>query len=201
MTVIGLTGKTGSGKSTVCSELKKQGVFIIDTDVIAREIVEKNSPALEKLYRFFGDDILNKDKTLNRKALAQIAFSCKENTSKLNEITHPYITKKVGEKIDFARAQGFRYCVIDAAALLESECKNFCDVIAVVSASEQTRLERILKRDNLSVDDALKRMNAQKDDEYYLKNADIIIMNNDGDSLELSVKKLFEFLEEKDENN
>ena len=201
MTVIGLTGKTGSGKSTVCSELKKRGVFVIDTDIIAREIVEKNSPALEKLRTFFGNEILNDDATLNRKALAKKAFSSEKNTLKLNEITHPYITKRVVEKIEFARENNYRFCVIDAAALLESECKDFCDIIAVVSASRQTRLKRIIERDSLTEDEALKRMNAQKEDEYYFKNADIIIMNDNDCEIGASVEKLFGFVKEKDEND
>ncbi|MBQ7580838.1 MAG: dephospho-CoA kinase [Clostridia bacterium] len=194
MTVIGLTGKTGSGKSSVCAELKKTNiVYIIDTDVLARKIVEKDMPALNELCGFFGGDILNGDGTLNRKALAKKAFSSEESTEKLNSITHPYITKEVGKEIEFAKENGYEFCVIDAAALLESDCKSFCDVIAVVAADEQTRLERILERDSLDNDSALQRIRAQKNDEYYFKNADIIIMNEGGGSVSESARKLLDF--------
>lgn len=194
MTVIGLTGKTGSGKSIICAELEKRGAFIIDTDKIAREIVEIGSPALKELCAFFGDDILNADKSLNRKVLAKKAFSSKESTSKLNEITHPYIEKKVLEKLEFAKKNSYDISVIDAAALLESDCKNFCNIIAVVTANEETRLRRIIERDSLKEDEALSRIKAQKSDEYYQSNADIIIMNDDGCEIEKSAKRLIDFV-------
>ncbi|MBQ7653488.1 MAG: dephospho-CoA kinase [Clostridia bacterium] len=193
MTVIGLTGKTGSGKSAVCKELEKHGVYIIDTDIIARKIVQKGMPALKKLCSYFGDGILKEDKTLDRKALAGIAFSCEENTKKLNEITHPYINEEVKNEIDFAEKNGYDFCVVDAAALLESECKNFCDFIAVVSASEETRLKRILARDFIDETSAMQRIRAQKEDEYYFQNADIIIMNENSQSVEDNAKKLLDF--------
>lgn len=193
MTVIGLTGKTGAGKSTVSLELEKNGCYIIDGDVIAREIVSKGSPAIIKLAEEFGEDILNDDKTLNRKALARKAFSSEENRQKLNAITHPFITEKMIEKINFAKENGYEFSVIDAAALLESECKKLCDFIAVIHADENVRLERILNRDKISVDDAKIRMKSQKPDEYYFENADIIIMNDLRESVEDLAKKILNF--------
>lgn len=192
MKVIGLTGKTGSGKSTVSQELEKNGFFVIDCDIIAREIVKKGMPALQKLVSFFGRDILNEDEALNRKALAKLAFSSKENTEKLNEITHPFITETVKEKIDFAKEK-YDYCILDGAALIESECRNLCDFLAVVTANESIRKSRIMTRDNIDEKTALLRMNAQKEDEYYLKNADIILENNTENDLKDCYKKLIEF--------
>lgn len=197
MTVIGLTGKTGSGKSSVCLELKKLGAYIIDTDVIARKIVEKDTPALKQLAEHFGDVILNEDGTLNRKALAKLAFSSKEETAKLNSMTHPYISKEVEKEITFAKENGYEFCIIDAAALIESDCKDLCDIIAVVCARENVRLKRILARDGIDEKTAKLRISAQKSDEYYFKNADIIIMNEDAQSVEDNALKLIEFAKEK----
>ena len=196
MKIIGLTGKTGAGKGEVCKILRKYGCYIIDTDKIAREIVEPCSPALKKLSEYFGEDIVDENGFLNRKLLAKRAFSDENKTKKLNEITHPFINEKVKEEIDFADKNGYGFCVIDAPVLLESDCKNFCDIIALVSASESLRLKRILLRDNISEDDAKIRIGAQKSDEYYEENSDIIIMNDKDDNLEEETKKLLKFAEE-----
>lgn len=200
MVVIGLTGKTGSGKSSICKILKSKGFYIIDTDKIAKEIVQKGMPALKKLQKVFGEKILNEEGTLNRKFLAEKAFSSEENRQKLNNATHSFITEKVRLEIENAKKRNFNFCVIDAAVLLESECKNFCDYIAVISCEKSERLKRIMKRDNLDEESANKRIDAQKSDEYYLENADIIIMNEEGSNLEKECERIFEFLEGKNEN-
>lgn len=197
MLVIGLTGKTGSGKSTVSLLLEKNGYFIIDGDKVAREIVQKDTPGLKKLCEVFGEDILNPDKTLNRKLLAKKAFADENSTKKLNETTHPFINEKIKEKIEFADKNGYEVCVLDAAALLESDCRNFCDIVAVVYCDEELRLKRIIERDKISVEDAKLRMNAQKDDEYYFKNADIIIINDEKNNIVEETKKLIDFAEGK----
>ncbi len=177
MTVYGLTGKTGAGKSTVAAFLKEKGFYLIDGDLLARVITEKGKPALRILAETFGDDILFEDGSLDRRALAGKAFASKENTEKLNNITHPAIYDEAVREIKKAQQQGYEKVLFDAAALLESECRNLCSKMVVVTAPEDIRLERILKRDTISKEDALRRMSAQREDEYYLSQADIIIKN------------------------
>ncbi len=177
MIVYGLTGKTGAGKSTVALELEKKGFYIIDGDVIARHITDKGKPALKELSDFFGSDIILSDGTLDRRLLASRAFATEENTAKLNEITHPHIYDECLEEIRKAEEKGYEKALIDAAAILESECRSLCDKIIVVTAPADIRLERILLRDGITEEQALTRMNAQKDDEYYFSRADIIIRN------------------------
>ncbi len=177
MLTIGLTGKTGAGKSTVALYLKEKGCRIIDGDVIARTITEKGSEVLSELQAAFGDDILDSDGRLIRPTLAARAFSSGENTALLNRITHPHIKRKCEAEISLAENEGYTVSVIDAAALLESDIKNLCRKIVVVTAPEEIRLKRILERDNITNEQAMTRIKAQKDDEYYFERADIIIKN------------------------
>ncbi len=177
MLTLGLTGKTGAGKSTVASYLKEKGCYIIDGDVIARQITEKESEVLPLLQKAFGEDILNENGELIRAALAKRAFSSKENTALLNSITHPVIKKRCEDEMTKAESLGYKTALIDAAALLDSDCKELCHKIIVVTAPEKIRLERILARDSISREQAITRINAQQDDEYYFSHADIIIRN------------------------
>ncbi len=177
MIVYGLTGKTGAGKSTVAAMLLEKGFFVIDGDKAARKVTQKGSPVLKTLAKSFGSDIILPDGSLDRGKLAQRAFSSHENTDKLNRITHSAINEIFCKEIERGGEEGFEKCVIDAAALLESPSKSLCEKIIVVHAPLEIRLERILKRDKISVEQAMTRINAQKEDEYYLQKADIIIRN------------------------
>lgn len=175
MLTIGLTGKTGAGKSTVADLLKEKGCYIIDGDVIARQITEKGSEVLPVLQKAFGEDILDENGELIRKTLAKRAFADKESTALLNSITHPVIKRRCKDEMQKAEGLGYKTALIDAAALLDSDCKDLCDKIIVVTAPEEIRLERILQRDGITYEQAMTRINAQKSDEYYFRNADIII--------------------------
>ena len=192
MLIIGLTGKTGAGKTTVASYLKEKGCYIIDGDIIARQITEKGSDVLPVLQKAFGDDILDENGELIRKRLAERAFSSKENTALLNSITHPAITQRFKSELAKAETQGYKTAVIDAAALLESSGKDLCRKIIVVHADKETRLDRILKRDGITTEQAITRINAQKDDDYYLSQAHIIIRTHPPYNLEEEFLKLEE---------
>ena len=194
MLIIGLTGKTGAGKTTVASYLKEKGCYIIDGDIIARQITEKGSEILPVLQKAFGKDILNENGELIRKLLAQRAFSSKDNTKLLNSITHPEIKRRCEKEIAFAEDNGYKIAVIDAAAILEGDCKDLCEKIVVVHADKDTRLERILQRDEITKEQAMTRINAQKDDEYYFSQADIIIYTHPPYNIEEEFLKLEELI-------
>lgn len=173
--IIGLTGPTGSGKSTVREILAQNGLFVIDCDKIARDITEKGSNVVLKLAECFGDDILFEDMSLNRKKLAQKAFSSKENTLLLNSITHPEILSRIENKI---KENIDKIIVLDAPTLFESGADKFCNKILCVLADENIRIDRIISRDNITREQALARISAQKDDDFFIKNCDAVIYNN-----------------------
>ena len=194
MKVYGLTGKTGAGKSTVAEKLEKMGFCVIDGDKIARSITEKGKPAISMLANEFGCDIIEDDGSLNRKLLASRAFKDRESTAKLNAITHPIIKAEFEKELRKAEEEGFSFAVIDAAALLESSCKDLCEKIIVVTAPEKIRLSRVLLRDGITKEQALIRINAQFPDEYYNEKADILIRNYPPyeKEIELKLKELTE---------
>lgn len=194
MLVLGLTGKTGAGKSTVSALLKEKGCFVIDADKVASEILEKGSPVIEKLTQAFGEDIVKYNGEIDKKLLAMRAFASREETEKLNAITHPEIRRIILERIEDAKIEEYEVCVIDAAALLESEVRSDCEKIAVVFAPADVRLKRIIERDNLSVTEAKRRMDAQMSDEFYLENADIIIINDGVVDFDSETEKLLNFI-------
>lgn len=193
--VVGLTGQTGAGKSTVAAKLAEKGLDIIDGDGVAREIMAAGSPVLNKLAAEFGQDIINPDGSLNRKLLASRAFSNRTKTVTLNGITHPAITENVIQKISEAEKKGARAVIIDAAALLESGIAPLCELIAVVTAPVDVRLNRIMDRDGLSRSEALKRINAQLEEDYYCEHADIVLPTYPPANVEGEVKKLIALID------
>lgn len=185
---VGLTGQTGAGKTSIGKLLSENGCEIIDTDKIARSITEKGSPVLSLLAEAFGGDIIENGE-LNRKLLAKRAFSSRENTEKLNGITHPEITRLVKERAEKAFKAG-KTAVIDAAALFESGEDKLCDFTAAVICPEDIRLERIISRDSLTYEQAKTRIKAQYGEEYYTGKADLIIRNYPPYSLNEETEKI-----------
>ena len=174
--LVGLTGKTGAGKSTVSALLKEKGAYIIDGDIIARNVLVDNVVLLKGLIDEFGDGILNLDGTLNRRALAKAAFSTPERTEKLNSIMHPAINDMIFNEAEKA-FEDFDVVIVDAAAIIESGFAEKSDYLVVVHAPVEVRKERIINRDGLTEADAEIRINGQKDDDFYLSKADFVFYN------------------------
>lgn len=178
MKIIGLTGGIGSGKSTVARSLQKHGFPIVDADLIAREIVEPGQPALAELTKEFGEDILNADGSLDRGLLASRAFTNKDTTQRLNNITHPRINQRTQELFDEARENGAEAVIYDMPLLIDKGLHKDMDATIVVHAAEHVRLERLTTKRGLDVDDVRRRINAQIDDETRKQHADILLDNN-----------------------
>jgi len=176
--IVALTGRSGTGKSFACDFLRSKGVPVVIGDVVAREVVEKGSTCLRELVEYFSDLILNNDGTLNRHALADIAFSSEQGTIKLNAITHPYILKRMDEFFDCCQKKGYPYCIVEAAALVESGLIGKCDKIVVIKSDKSIQLDRIKQRDGIDDSQANTRLDAQHSQNEYDRIADIIIENN-----------------------
>jgi dephospho-CoA kinase len=177
--IIGLTGQTGAGKSTVSSIFVKNGFSLIDADRISREIVLPGMPCLEELFDFFGSAIRNPDNTLNRKALAELVFTDQRKLESLNSICHPFITEEILARISHFIAEGHRLILLDAPTLFESQASDFCDLIISVVARPDLRCSRIMKRDNLTETEARNRMDAQLSEEFFIGHSDYVIRNNE----------------------
>ncbi len=176
--VVGMTGPTGSGKSTVGKLLCERGFKIIDADKTARRVTEKGSPTLALLCNAFGDDILLETGELDRAALAKKAFADSESLEKLNSITHPAIIELIEQEIAELAQQGETKIILDAPQLFEANADRLCDFILSVLADRETRLRRIISRDNISAEQANARINAQKPDEFFVDNSDFVIHNS-----------------------
>jgi len=182
--LIGLTGKSGSGKTTAARILTELGAFVADCDIIAHKVLEEDT-VKEKLCENFGSTIFNSDGSIDRKALGSIVFSDSEKLAVLNGIVHGAITKKA---IDMCTASGKDICFIDGSELEASGVDKKCAHIVVIYADEDIRLNRITERDKISKDSALLRIKAQKD---YSKKAIIIKNNGDYDKLKLALTDLY----------
>lgn len=176
--IIGLTGQTGSGKSTLCDILKDNGFYICSCDEIAKEVRSDAKTAI-KIADAFGEDIITEDGTIDKKLLAARAFSSREQIKKLNDIMHPAILALSFERINKALESGYRYAVLDAPQLFESGADKKCDFIVSLIADKETRLKRILSRDNISSEEALSRISVQLDEDYFKEKSDYIIENNE----------------------
>lgn len=178
MKIIGLTGRSGSGKSAFCNILERHGIPCLDTDAVARRVVEKGMPCLDELCIHFGEHILLSNGSLDRKKLGSIAFSDKNALSALNSITHRHITAEVKKWLAECEKNGAVAAVIDAPMLFESRENEICDITVAVVCDEKSRLERIISRDGITREYAEKRMSAQKPDSFFIEKCDHIIYNN-----------------------
>lgn len=179
MLVIGLTGPTGAGKGAVGRLLAAHGAFIIDTDRIAREVVEAGSPTLTALAEAFGQDILRPDGSLDRAALAAKAFQNKETQATLNAITHPAIIARSRALLAACEAP---MAVIDAPLLFEAGMETLCDTTLAVLAPAAVRKARIMARDGIDSTRADARMRVQPDDAFYRDRAAYTIENCDDEA-------------------
>ncbi len=187
--VVGITGGIGSGKTVVSDYFGSLGVPIIDTDIIAREIVELGQPTLNKLVKSFGKEILLDDGNLDRAALRKTAFSNEANTKLLNSITHPAIRLETLKQIDSTHQQ---YCIVVVPLLSpDSPFKEIMQRVLLVTAKRNLKTERVKKRSNLSTKEIDLIMKSQLSDSQRLAFADDVISNDGSISdLYMSIDKL-----------
>ncbi|MCM1059398.1 MAG: dephospho-CoA kinase [Eubacterium sp.] len=176
--VIGLTGQSGAGKTTVCKVFDEKGFAVINADKIARAVMEKGSPCLAEAAECFGNGILREDGSLDRQELADIVFSDREKLNQLNAISYPYITSEILKMINKYGDENKKYVLLDAPTLFESRADDFCDLIISVTAPEKLRAERIAERDGLNAEQIRDRFSSQHTEEFFINHSDFIIKNN-----------------------
>ena len=195
MLIVGLTGGVASGKTAVSRVLREEGAYIIDADQIARELVQPHKPAWNELVRAFGKEILQEDRSVDRKELADKIFADPEQRKVLNQILHPRIkeemdrrTKEIGQKDPEA------IVVIDAPLLVELGVYRKVDQLIVITSTQMQQMERLKERDGRSPEEALRLFSSQMPVEEKVKLADFVIRNEG--SLEETKKRAKEVFKE-----
>ncbi|MCZ6808400.1 MAG: dephospho-CoA kinase [Proteobacteria bacterium] len=173
---IGLTGGIASGKSTVADLFAAHGVAVIDTDVIARQLVEPGKPALDEIRSAFGSRVFDSDGRLDRRSMRELVFSDASRRAQLESILHPRIRAETAAQ---SAAAGGPYQIIVVPLLVESPIRQFMDRILVVDCDEDTQLRRLLARDAEDESQARRVMAAQASRTDRLAIADDVISNND----------------------
>ena len=180
--VVGLCGRSGSGKGYVCKVFEKMGIPGIDTDAVYRSLLEAGeaSPCLCEIVRVFGSGILDAAGNLNRRALAKIVFAPGggAHLQQLNSITHKYIKEATLQRIDLLKHAGAGAVLIDAPVLFESGFDALCDLIFCVQAPLPLLVQRICARDGISKEEARRRLDAQMPDSALSARCDGVILND-----------------------
>ena len=180
MIKLGVTGGIGSGKSVVCEVLRLHDIPVYDADLEAKNLNDTSPVIREKLIEAFGAELYKNDK-LDRKKLAQLIFNDEKNLHRVNSIIHPELAKHfekwTDERIEHPIA------AIDAAVLFEAGFQQFVDKTITVFSPIETRIERVVKRDNLTREHILSRINSQMSDEEKIRLSDFVIINDNKHSI------------------
>ena len=187
--ILGITGSSGAGKSTVCEILEeKYNMKIINADKIARELSKKGTRYIEDIIEKFGKNIVDENGELKRKKLAEIIYSDPVKREELNSCTFKYIKEEIEKQI--RQTEENKDIAIDAPLLFESGLDKICDKVIGVISKKELQLDRIVVRDNVDYEHANMRLEAQQNDEFYRKNCDIIIENDhDVEELKKQIKE------------
>ena len=197
--IIGITGNSGTGKTSICKALEKNRIngmipLVIDADKIVKKMSAKGEEYYNQIVSSFGKEVLQENGELDRAKLGAIVFVNEEKRELLNKITYKYVAKEIEKQ---AKESKSGFVIIDAPLLIESKLNEICDVVISIIADKETKLKRIIKRDNLDEKTALDRLNAQKEDEFYIKNSNLVIVNNNS-NLENQVEKIKEVISKKE---
>lgn len=190
--VIGITGNSGSGKTTATKILKRLcDAEVIDADKVVRELSVPGTKYLDAIKEKFSESVFLEDGTLNRKALAEKIYNSKEDLEVLNGLTFKYVVEEIKFRIEESKSE---IIVLDAPLLFESGLDENCTAVIGLTAPFELKVERIVKRDGISEETAYSRINIQAKDEFYLNKADVVIENNNQDELEDKLKEALRIL-------
>jgi dephospho-CoA kinase len=180
MLVVALTGGIATGKSIVAKTLQNLGCYVHQADQIAHQLMEPEKPAWKKIVSHFGEEILNPDKTVDREKLGTIVFNDEKERNFLNQLLHPLVLEEKKKIINKLRKDGhYKIFVSEAALTIESGFAEFFDKIIVVYCREEIQIKRLMERDNISREVALRKIGSQIPSEEKLKQADYTIDSSD----------------------
>ena len=194
MTVLGITGPTGAGKTTALGELKKLGGCVLDADAVYHELLESDLTLRSDLEERFGQ-LTREDGSFDRKKLGGIVFHDQAALNDLNAIAHRRVVLELGRRLLLAKEEGAQVAAVDAIALFESGVSELCHVTLAVLAPPEVRVRRVMDREGVSEDYARSRVKAQKPDEYFSRHCDYTLINDCPSAEEFS-RKVREFLKE-----
>lgn len=196
--IVGLTGGIVGGKSTVASMFKDLGAKIINADKLGHSVILPHRPAWKKIVKIFGKDILQNGLTVNREKLGKIVFANQTLLKKLNKITHPEIIKLIIKEINLAKNKTYnqqKILIIDAALIYEAKMDRLMDKIIVIYINEDEQVKRLIRRNNLSKEEALQRIKSQMPMKEKVKIANYVIDNSSSlDKTKEQVEKIWEEL-------
>lgn len=187
MTVIGITGPTGAGKTTVLNVLSELGGTAVDCDAVYHELLRTSAPMQNELRGRFGEAVFDANGDLRRKKLGAIVFDDASALADLNAITHRHVMAALENHIARARAEGRPAIALDAIALLESGAGALCDVTVAVTAAEEARVGRIMAREGISEEYARARIRAQKPGVWFEERC-TCSLRNDGDQADFEAR-------------
>ncbi len=178
MLVLGVTGQSGAGKGAFCDIMREKGIECLDTDKTAREVVEPGTECLSELVKHFGTGILNEDGSMNRKKVASIVFSDKNELEFLTKTTHKYIIEKIKIWLLERELNGDKIVIIDAPQLFDAGADFYCNFKLCVLADKTVRINRIMSRDGITEETARARIESQNDDEFFRERCEYTVYNN-----------------------
>ena len=193
MTIIGITGPTGAGKTTALHELKELGGTIVDCDAVYHEMLKSDTALQRELEQAFGS-LKDEQGVFDRKKLGGVVFRDPSALKKLDAIVRPYIGRAVEEQLEQARRVGKTCAAVDGITLIESGLGDCCDTTVAVLAPEEERVRRICLREGISEEYARARVAAQKEDGFFRANCEHILMNDcaGAEEFALRARTLFE---------
>lgn len=178
MLVIGLTGPSGAGKGEVGRIFSAYGLPVINADEVYHKLLLPPSSCLKELTAEFGGEILTPTGELDRRKLSETVFANPTALQKLNSIAHRYVMEEIHRQLEQLRRAGTRAAVLDAPQLFEAGADKDCGTVISVLAEKRLRIERIIARDGIDAERAVRRINAQKSDDYFRAHSDYVIENN-----------------------